>query len=149
MKKIIFLLLVITFNFTPSFALMPPEYLKESVQKSQIKTPAIVKKIKQIENKKGNRLIQVYFESMYQTPPYYFSGTCWTYKSRTPWDVPMTGPVFYYPRKNQKVFVTIAADGGSITSFVEMNEKFIENLKTYPERLKFGAFGAYFDKEEK
>ncbi|MDD3149494.1 MAG: hypothetical protein PHV68_01570 [Candidatus Gastranaerophilales bacterium] len=146
MKIKLFILSLIIFTVLPAFAIMPSDYYEKMVNESEIKTPAVVKKIRKIDNKKGNIIYRVYFESMYQTPEYKFNGVCYSFKKNMPWDEAMEGRRFYYPVKNSEVFVTVSKDGGFITSLIVMDEKFKEKLKTYPETLKYNAWGAYFAK---
>ena len=146
MKKFLLLSVVLFFVQNLGFSMIPPEYMIEDINNSKIKSPAIVKKVKTIKNYKGNRTQKVTFEGLYQNAGVIYEGTCHNFKSILPWNIPMLGSKFYYPKKGERVYVTIYSNGGAITSLVNMDENFEKRIQKTPSEIKFDSSGAYFEK---
>lgn len=143
MKKIFVLLTSLFLLQNGVFAMLPPEYMLDDINKSKIKTPAVVKKVKTIERKRGNRVQKVTFTGLYQNEGAVYEGTCINFNGKMPWTIPIVGSRFYYPKKGERVFVTIMYDGGEITSLVIMDEKFEKAVKENPSAIKYDSSGAY------
>ena len=146
MKRILFSLILSVFICSCGIAMISPNARLDIINKSQIKTPAIVKSVKTIQNRRGNRTQLVKLEGLYNNSDKNFEAKSYNYKGIFPWDVPEVGGyVNYYPKKGQRVFVTINYPNGEITSMVIMNEEFEKNLQNTPQKLKYNYNGAYFE----
>ena len=145
MKKILFILTGLFFINANVSAMIAPEYMLENINNSKIKTPAVIKNVKTIKNDGGNRTQKVTFEGLYTNENIVYEGICHNFKKRMPWNVPMLGLRFYYPKKGERVFVTIEKDGGEITSLILMDKTFENKIKNYPSKIKYDSSGAYFE----
>ena len=126
--------------------MISPDARYNVIINSQIKTPAVVTSVKTIQNKKGNRVQLVKLDGLYDNSGKKYEVKCRNYKGIFPWDTPLIGgDVNYYPKKGQRVFVTIDHLNGKITSMTIMDKKFEDNLQRNPEKIKYNYYGAYFE----
>lgn len=145
MNKILLLFLLFGFTLMNAFSMISPENMLKEITNSKIKTPAIVKSVKTVQNQSGNRILEVKFEGLYENAGQKYEAKCRNFKKRFPLDVPLVGVKSYNPKRGNRVFVTIDYNGGEITSLVKMDEKFEKNLQSSPQLLKFDSIGAYFE----
>ena len=146
MKKVFISLILSVFICNAGFAMISPKAMLDLINKSQIKTPAVVKSIKTIQNKRGNRTQIVKLDGLYDNSDKTFEAKCHNFKGIFPWDAPMVGGIVNYtPKKGQRVFVTIDHQNGEVTSVVIMDETFENKLQTTPQKLKYNYNGAYFE----
>ena len=126
--------------------MISPEAKLDIINRSQIKTPAVVESVKTIQNRRGNRTQIVKLKGLYNNSNKTFEAKCYNYNGIFPWDVPEVGGSAYYsPKKGQRIFVTIDRPNGEITSVVIMNKEFEEKLQNMPQKLKYNHSGAYFE----
>ena len=126
--------------------MISPKARHDVIVNSLIKTPAVVTSVKTIQNKKGNRVQLVKLDGLYDNSGKKYEVKCRNYKGVFPWDTPLIGgDVNYYPKKGQRVFVTIDHPNGKITSMTVMDEKFENRLQQKPQELKYDYNGAYFE----
>ena len=146
MKRFLISLILSVCFCAGGFAMIAPDARMEVINKSQIKTPAVVESVKTIHNRQGNRTQLVKLNGLYNNSDKKYEAKCYNFKAVFPWDVPMVGGnVNYSPKKGQRVFVTIDHQNGDITSMVIMDEKFEKKLQTTPQKLKYDYYGAYFE----
>ena len=126
--------------------MISPDARLDIINQSQIKTPAVVESVKTIHNRRGNRTQLVKLSGLYNNSNKKFEAKCYNYKVIFPWDVPeVGGSIYYFPKKGQRVFVTIDYPNGEITSVVIMNKEFENKLQKTPQKLKYDYNGAYFE----
>ena len=126
--------------------MISPTARQNVINNSQIKTPAVVKSVKTLYNHHGNRVQLVRLDGLYNNSDKKFEVKCRNFKKVFPWDTPIIGgDVNYYPKKGQRVFVTIDTPNGKITSMTVMDDKFENKLQTVPQKLKYNYNGAYFE----
>ena len=126
--------------------MVSPKEMQYSIEKSEIKTPAVVKKVTTLQSDKGYRIQKVYFEGLYGNSGQKYTAKCHNLKENNRYTTKTVGgPRKYNPQKGQKVFVTIDKEGGEITSMVVMDKDFEEKVKTNIKNLKFDCDGAYFE----
>ena len=147
MKRFLISLIFSLFICNIGVSMISPDARLDIINKSQIKTPAVVKSVKTIYNRQGNRIQLVKLDGLYNNSGKVFEARCHNFKSIFPWDGPVeSGYVYYYPQKNQRVFVTIDSPKGEITSMVIMDKEFENKLQKTPQKLKYNYNGAYFEK---
>lgn len=146
MKKFLISLILSVFICNIGFSMISPTVRQDIINQSEIKTPAIVRSVKTIHNRKGNRTQLVVLEGLYNNSGKKYEAKCYNFKGVFPWDVPEVGGYIYYsPKNGQRVYVTIDRPNGEITSAVIMDEKFENKLQSVPQKLKFNYNGAYFE----
>ena len=146
MKKILISLLLLFFIHNIGFSMISPKARLDIINKSQIKTPAVVKSVKTLYNQRGNRTQLVELEGLYNNSDKKYEAQCHNFKSIFPWDTPLVGgDVNYSPKKGQRVFVTIDRPNGKITSMTVMDKEFENKLQNTPQKLKYNYNGAYFE----
>jgi hypothetical protein len=146
MKKFLIYLILSVFICNIGFSMISPDARYNVIINSQIKTPAVVVSVKTIQNRKGNRIQLVKLDGLYNNSDKKYEAQCHNFKSIFPWDTPIVGgDVNYYPKKGQRVFVTIDRPNGKITSMTIMDEKFENKLQKTPQKLKYNYNGAYFE----
>lgn len=146
MKRIFIGLILSVFICNIVFAMISPSARLDVINKSQIKTPAVVKSVKTISNQRGNRVQLVKLDGLYSNSGKSFQAECRNFKGIFPWDVPVVGgDVNYYPKKGKRVFVTIDRPNGKITSMVVMDKVFENKLQKTPQKLKYNYNGACFE----
>ena len=146
MRKILISLILSIFVCGSGFSMISPKNMLNIINQSQIKTPAVIKSVKTVQNRQGNRIQTVEFEGLYNNSGQKYEAKCHNFKSISPWNAPMVGGFkSYYPKKGQRVFVTIDYPKGEITSMVIMDDEFEKNLQTKPQALKYDCNGAYFE----
>lgn len=146
MKRILISLILLVCTCNIGVSMISPSARLDIINKSQIKTPAVVKSIKTIQNQRGNRTQLVKLEGLYNNSDKKFEAKCYNFKSFFPWDVPIVGGnVNYSPKKGQRVFVTINHPNGEITSMTIMDKEFENKLQHTPQKLKYNYYGAYFE----
>lgn len=146
MKKVLIGLILSIFICGSGFSMISPKARLDVINKSQIKTPAVVESVKTIQNQRGNRTQLVKLNGLYNNSNEKFEAKCYNYKGIFPWDTPLVGgSVNYSPKKGQRVFVTINHPNGEITSMVIMDKEFENKLLKTPQNLKYNYYGAYFE----
>ena len=146
MKRILISIILPIFICGGGFSMISPDARIDIINQSQIKTPAVVESVKTIQNRRGNRTQIVKLNGLYNNSNKKFEARCYNFKSIFPWDVPeVGGSVYYYPKKGQRIFVTIDRPNGEITSVVIMDKEFENKLQNVPQKLKYDYNGAYFE----
>ena len=126
--------------------MISPKARLDIINKSQIKTPAVIKSVKTVYNQRGNRIQLVKLDGLYNNADKKFEANCHNFKSIFPWVVPVdSGYINYYPKQGQRVFITIDRPNGEITSMVIMDKEFENKLQKTPQKLKYNYNGAYFE----
>ena len=145
MKKFLISSILSILICSAGFSMISPDARLDIINQSQIKTPAVVENVKTIQNRRGNRTQLVKLTGLYNNSNKKFEAKCYNFKGFFPWDVPEVGGyVNYYPKKGQRVFVTINRPNGEITSLVIMDSDFENKLQKTPQKLKYDYNGAYF-----
>ena len=146
MKRILFSLILSVFICSCGIAMISPNARLDIINKSQIKTPAVITSVKTVYNRQGNRTQLVKLDGLYNNSGKNFEAKCYNFKGFFPWDSPVeSGYVYYYPKKGQRVFVTIDRPNGEITSMTVMDKNFENKLQKTPKKLKYNYNGAYFE----
>ncbi len=146
MRKILISIILSYFICNIGFSMISPKARIDLINKSRIKTAAVVVSVKTIDNRRGNRTQIVKLDGLYNNSDKKFEAKCHNFKGIFPWDVPeVGGNVNYSLKKSQRVFVTIDYPGGEITSLVIMDKEFENKLQTVPQKLKYNDNGAYFE----
>ena len=146
MKRILISLISLIFICNIGFSMISPTARFDIINKSQIKTPAVIQSVKTIYNRKGSRIQLVKLDGLYNNSGKQFEAKCHNFKGIFPWDTPIeSGYIYYYPKKGQRVFVTIDRPNGEITSMVIMDKSFEDKLQNTPQKLKYDYNGAYFE----
>ena len=123
MKKII-LSLILLLIAGRAYSMVSPEDMLLEINNSKIKTPAVVKSVKVVQNQDGNRILAVKFRGLYENDGQKYDAKCRNFRKTMLLDVPMAGIKSYNPKKGDRVFVTIDYNGGEITSLRKMDEDF-------------------------
>ena len=145
-KRILISFSLLLFIGNCGFSMISPNAMLDLINKSEIKTPAVVKSIKTIQNKRGNRTQLVKLDGLYNYSGKKFEAKCHNFKGIFPWDIPFVGGIVNYtPKKGQRIFVTIDRPNGEITSVVIMDSEFENKLINTPQKLKYDYTGAYFE----
>ena len=141
---LVFLLAAFCF---PAESVMPPEVYSRMSEQSKIRATAVVEEVKTLETDRQSTWKSVVFRlrhPMSEGVPELFSGTC--YSVDHSWQQPPAGgTIYFYPEKGDLVYVTVAADGGSITSYTYLNDVmeslFIDNA----DKIRYGMGNAWLD----
>ncbi|MFA7364621.1 MAG: hypothetical protein WCZ25_12175 [Aminobacteriaceae bacterium] len=131
----------------PAESVMPPDVYARMSEQSKIKATAVVEEVKTLEITRQSTWKSVVFSlkhPMSKGVPEKFSGTCYSVDHE--WQQPPAGgTIYFYPEKGDLVYVTVAADGGSITSYTYLNDVmeslFIDNA----EKIRYGMGNAWLD----
>jgi hypothetical protein len=131
-----------------SFAVMPPEVYRQTIEQSRIKAVATVDRVKTTHTgwhfssqTTSFTLITPYFKT---SVPQHFSGT--SDAELWPWQKPDAGgKLYFYPKKGDSVFVTISQDGGTITSYTIASKPIVDALENTPEKIRFGLGNAFVE----
>ena len=146
MKKILSTLSILFLSAGLSFSMIAPGEMKHKVEKSEIKTPAVVKKVTTLQTNGGYRIQKVDFEGLYDNEGKKYTAKCHNIKENSRYKMTTSGgPRKYNPKTGQRVFVTIDKDGGEITSMVVMDETFEDKVRSNIKNIKFDCDGAYFE----
>ena len=138
------LIIVLPFLLTtdPAGAVREPEYYAKTAMASRIKAIAVVLTVDTIEQNRQMTFKRVTFRLKHpfsDNVPASFNGTCFSV-DRTWQDPGVGGTIYHYPEKGQTVFVTIAADGGSITSYTVLDEESEKRFIKNPGKIRY-SFG--------
>jgi hypothetical protein len=121
-------------------AVMPPAHYRQLAERSKIKAIAVVEAVRLVNNGKRYSIQDAVFKletRFSEDVPERFSGTCYSVLHK--WQKPgVGGKIYYYPKKGDRVFVTVSDDGGSITSYTRLTPKLEATLKNDPESIVFG-----------
>ena len=138
--RIMVLLILALSLSTPALAVRHPRHYQRQAEESKIKAIAIVERVK--ETQKGKRystqrvtfrLVQPFEEDI----PQAFMGYCSAVLHK--WQRPgVGGEIYFYPRKGDRVLVTVSRDGGFITSYTRVTPKLEKALNEDPESVVFG-----------
>ncbi len=146
-RKICPAVFLLLFFAGPSAGVMPPDHYARMAEISKIRATAIVDSVEILETTKTRTYKKVFFSLRHafnEETPNTFSGTC--YSVDWPWRTPMTGgTIYFYPEKGDMVFVTVAADGGSITGYTYLDENLETLFVTNPDRIRFGMGNAFLE----
>ena len=141
-------LLVILFPAGSAGAVMPPAHYARVAGASKIKAIAVVKSIQVMERTKRSTYKQVVFElkrPFSDGVPKTFSGTC--YSVDHAWQEPGAGgTIYHYPVEGATVYVTVAAEGGTITSYTVLNEAAEREFMQNPGKIRYGMGSAYLER---
>jgi hypothetical protein len=141
-------ILVFLFAAASAEAVMPPGHYARMAEASKIKAIAVVKSVQVIERTKLSTHKRVVFDLKHpfnEAVPETFSGTC--YSVDHAWQEPGAGgTIYHYPSAGAAVYVTVASDGGSITSYTVLNEAAEEQFLQNPGRIRYGMGKAYLEK---
>ena len=131
----------------PAAGVMPPEHYARMAENSKIRATAVVDSVKVLETTKESTTKKVIFSMRHGFGTYVpetFSGICFSVD--WPWQSPMAGgTIYFYPEKGDLVFVTVAADGGPITSYTYLDENLETLFVGNPDRIRFGMGNAYLE----
>jgi hypothetical protein len=136
---------------TSAFSVLPPKYYEKAVKESKIKATAVVKGIKVLEHYNAVDHKKVTFKLIRSfgpvRAPEEFTGRCESVNKRWFEKGPGAGgTIYYYPRKNQKVYVTIRDNGGYITSYTSLTPKLEKALAGNFKSVKTKMGTAYVSK---
>jgi len=139
---------VLFFTASSADAVRLPEFYARMAEVSKIKATAVVISVEIIERTERSTFKKVVFalrHSFSDAVPTTFSGTC--YSIDHSWQEPAAGgTIYHYPRKGEKVYVTIGADGGSITSYTAVDETLEKMFIQNPGKIRYGMGKAYLEK---
>ncbi|MCW7754729.1 hypothetical protein OOT00_12130 [Desulfobotulus sp. H1] len=128
-------------------AVMPPDFYARLAENSGVKAIARVADIEILEKNRRSTQKRVRFELIHSMGPpvgEVFYGTCFSVDYS--WQQPGEGgTIYFYPVRGVLVFVTIAADGGSITSYTPITEKSAGLFVQNPERIRYGMGRAWLE----
>lgn len=131
----------------PACAVMPPDHYARMAENSKIKATASVESVKVLETGKHCSLKKVIFRlrhSFSDNISEVFSGTC--YSVDHDWQQPLAGgTLYFYPEKGDLVFVTVAGDGGTITSWTYLNDVMEELFIDNKDKIRYGMGNAWLD----
>jgi hypothetical protein len=146
--RTIFPALIFFLIFAGSAAgVMPPEHYARMAENSRIRATAVVDSVEVLETTKESTRKKVVFSLRHDfgmEVPEIFSGICFSVD--WPWQKPMAGgTIYFYPEKGDLVFVTVAADGGHITSYTYLDENLETLFVGNPDRIRFGMGDAHLE----
>ncbi|HQO83778.1 MAG TPA: hypothetical protein PLS21_07275 [Synergistales bacterium] len=140
------LLLVLVLAETAS-GVMPPDHYAEMSERSKIKATALVLSVEILETTKEHTMKRVSFflrHPFSDGVPDHFSGICFSVD--WPWQSPMAGgTIYFYPETGDKVYVTVASNGGGITSYTYLNEGLESLFVDNPDKIRYGMGNAWLD----
>lgn len=145
MKKLLFLASILFLSVGTSFSMIAPSEMQHNIEKSEIKTPAVVKKVTTMQTNGGYRIQTVEFDGLYNNKGKKYTAKCHNIKENSRYKIITGGPRKYNPKAGQRVFVTIDKDGGEITSMVIMDKTFEDKVRSNIQNIKFDCDGAYFE----
>ena len=126
---------------------MPPNVYVEMAQSSNIKAIAEVVKVEVLENGKHSASKKIHFrliDSFNGEMPKEFTGTCQSIDRL--WQIPMEGGTIYqYPNIGETVYVTVAINGGMITSYTVLNEQTKEQFEKKRSKIQYGIGSAWIE----
>jgi hypothetical protein len=151
LSTVIILVLFLSFLTIPSFAVLPPEVYERMVEESKVKVTATVESVKVLshyravdEKKVTFKLIKSFGEVK---PPGKFTGRCESVNRRWFEKGPGAGgTIYYYPKRGDKVYVTISSDGGQITSYTILTLELEKTLAEDFGKVKTKMGRAYISK---
>jgi hypothetical protein len=140
LKSIINAVVFLIGTSTCTHAVMHPSHYKKLAEESKIKAIAIVEAVRLIDNGKRFSIQEAVFRparAFAENVPERFSGSCYSVLHK--WQNPgVGGKIYFYPKKGERVFVTVSRDGGSITSYTRLTPRLEAALKKDPESVVFG-----------
>ena len=146
MKKILFLITILFLFEGTAFSMIAPEEMKHNIENSEIKTPAVVKKVTTLQSNNGYRIQEVYFEGLYDNAGKKYTAKCHNVGENNRYAMKTVGgPRKYNPKVGQRVFVTIDTNGGEITSMVIMDKDFENRVMSNIKYVKYNCDGAYIE----
>jgi len=116
-----------------AYAALSPKYYEKATEESKIKATAIVKSVKVLNHHRAVDYKKVTFSLIKsfgpEKAPEKFTGRCESVNRRWLEKPPIVGPaIYYYPKKNEKVYVTIAGNDGAITSYTKLTPELEKSL---------------------
>ena len=150
--KIILLQLLLFILCTKAMAVLPPSHYQKEALQSGIKAIAVVDDVSVIDETKRYTSKKVTFrlEQSFSEGeiPDSFTGSCVSVDHT--WQEPgVGGEIYYYPGKGERVFVTIASDGGPITSYTPLTPQLEAAMTKSPEEIRYKMGKAYVFQGEK
>jgi len=141
-------LLSVSFLFVSSAgAVMLPDVYARMSEQSKIKATAVVESVKILEKNSHSTLKLVTFSlrhPMTGNVPEQFSGTCYSVDHE--WQQPPAGgTIYFYPEMGDLVYVTVAADGGTITSYTYLNDVMESLFTDNMDKIRYGMGNARLD----
>jgi hypothetical protein len=145
---VLFLLTGVLLTAAPALSIMPPEVYIEASENSKIKGIARVESVEVVEVGKRYTTKYVTFvmeHSLTPDAPARFTGACKTVETREQSEVrEVGGNIYYNPRVNERVFVTVTHEGGEITTFTRLTPDLEKVVREQPDRLRYGMGGVTY-----
>ena len=128
-------------------SVMPPDVYARMSEQSKVKATAVVEEVKILETTRQSTWKSVVFRlrhPMSEGVPEQFSGTCYSVDHE--WQQPPAGgTIYFYPEMGDLVYVTVAADGGTITSFTYLNDVMESLFTDNIDKIRYGMGNARLD----
>jgi hypothetical protein len=113
-------------------------YLDRMARESEIKSIAVVTNVQHMGANSDGTFLRVTFRNEYAVTPFTpdsFVGGCKAMENN--WQTRSPGMVYFSPKRGQKVFVTISANGGAITSFTPLTPQLDAAVRNDPWRIVY------------
>lgn len=134
MKKFLLSLISVFMLQQVCMALPNPKSWGEYAQKAKIKEVATVTKIK--TDKKVENLV---FKTVtFKTDSKTFTGKCTSERKTFRKSKQIIGSIHFNPKKGDLVYVTVAKDGGEISTYQPLTEEEAVQFKQNPQKIKYG-----------
>jgi uncharacterized membrane protein len=145
---IVVCMIILCFMSTTAFSIMGPEKYEKMANKSEIKAIAVVNAVKVTGHKKAldYKMVTFELEKSFGTkmPTGDFKGRCESvnkrFYERTPGE---SATIYFYPKKGDRVYVTISREGGQITSYTFLTERLEKALSEDFSKVRIGMGAAY------
>lgn len=132
-------------------AVLPPDVYAERSEASKIKAIAKVYNVKSLDVGKHSTTKEVSFKlehAVSSSVPKIFTARCESVETAAQKRNSIEGgTIYFYPRKGQRVYVTVAEDGGMITSMTPLTPELEKAIKETPEKIRYGMSKAYISGE--
>lgn len=143
-RYIMSVLVVLLLSAATTYAIMPPQVYAERSEASKIKAIATIVSVES-DDTGFNKVTFALEYGLTKDTPKTFVGTCMSVVTEKQKNM-VGGTIYYYPNKGERVFVTIADDGGQITSMTDMTDALEAAIKKTPEKLRYGIRSVRVDK---
>lgn len=114
------------------------DYLSRMAEQSEIKAIALVKEVRLMGARRDGTLYEVSFKSLYALTPFTpspFTGGCKAYEYA--WQQKSKDMVYFKPRRGDRVYVTVSANGGAITSLTPLTPRLDSVVRKEPGRITY------------
>ncbi|MFC1480586.1 hypothetical protein ACFL5Y_03990 [Candidatus Omnitrophota bacterium] len=150
-NKTIIAILFLCFFSTSVFAVLPPKYYEKAARESKIKATATVEAVKVADHYNAVDYKKVTFKVIKSFGPEEalekFTGRCESVNKRWFEKPPGAGgTIYYYPKKGERVYVTISSEDGGITSYTRLTPKLEKALNEDFKSVKTKMGTAYVSK---